>query len=77
MRFTDFNGCHVVHRDMKFLGIGLFPSFVSLRIIRKKSDASEHRLHLRICHKKFPRQAAAIILDHHSDGGLIQSHING
>ena len=44
--------------------------------INLESDFSQHRLNFGISHELLPDQAGPIVLDHHNDRGLIQSHID-
>src|SRR5215471_4618838 len=39
-----------------------------------KADFSQHGLHFRVRHKEFPDESCPVILDHHRDGCLIQTH---
>src|SRR5271165_3120625 len=41
-----------------------------------QSSFFQHRRHLRILHEHLPHQPRAVILDHHRDRRLVQSHIN-
>src|SRR5207302_1867047 len=44
--------------------------------IRLESDSIESRLDFRVRHEELPNEAGPVILNHHDDEGLIESHVN-